>query len=70
MDWPLYTILLLSAAVMPSGTALMVHIRPTSSVSASLFVVYGVGAFGLAYILAKFLVLPKWDQHCSLGGLQ
>ncbi len=57
MDWPLYTLLLLGAAVNAVWyTALMAayatnrHVRVAFVYS----IVYGGGAFGLAYILAEF----------------
>jgi O-antigen/teichoic acid export membrane protein len=57
MDWPLYTLLLLSAAANAVWfTALMAAYATNRHVRVALVysVVYGVGAFGLAYILAKF----------------
>ncbi len=57
MDWPLYTLLLLSAAANAVWyTALMAAYATNRHVRVALVysVVYGGGAFGLAYILAKF----------------
>jgi O-antigen/teichoic acid export membrane protein len=60
MDWPLYTLLLLSAAANAVWyTALMAAYATNRHVRVALVysVVYGGGAFGLAYIFAKFLGL-------------
>jgi hypothetical protein len=57
MDWPLYALLLLSAAANAVWyTALMAVYATNRHVRVALVysVVYGGGAFGLAYILAKF----------------
>ena len=66
MDWPLYTLLLLSAAANTVWyTALMAayatnrHVRVALVYSA----IYGGGAFVLAYIFANSQVLRVWAWH-------
>jgi O-antigen/teichoic acid export membrane protein len=72
MDWPLYTLLLLSAAgnavwytALTASYATNRHVRVALVYS----FVYGGGAFGLAYILAKFSGLAGVGLALLLGEI-